>query len=88
MWMLSRATGGAFLTSSPATFGSLVVIPHKETLDNPFGHRRDWGAAMPRLVYNLFIADGTLIETGNIGVPVNDTVECLNRDHFTLKETA
>lgn len=62
MWMLSRATGGAFLTSSPATFDSLVVIPHKETLDNPFGHSCDWGATM--LVYNLFIADGTLIERG------------------------
>lgn len=74
MWMLSQATGGSFLTSSPGTFDSLVVIPHKETLDNPFGHRRDWGATMPGLVYNLFITDGTLIERANIGVPVNGTV--------------
>lgn len=81
MWMLSRATGGA-------TFGQLGSYISKETLDNPFSHRRDWGATMPGLVYNLFIADGTLIERGNIGVPVNDTVGCLNRDHFSLKETA
>lgn len=88
MWMLIRATGGAFLTSSPASFDSMVVISHKETLDNPFGHRRDWGATMPALVYNLFITDGTLTERGNIGVPANGTVEYLSRDHFTLKETA
>lgn len=78
--MLSQA----FLTSSPGTFDSLVVIPHKETLDNPFGHRRDWGVTMPGLVYNLFITDGTLIKRANI---VSQSM-VQYRDHFTLKETA